>query len=188
MCSMEVILLLLFFDSSSKVKSFMWIVFLCPTGQITLSEFMEGARKDEWVMNLLKLDVNATGWVIQNYGKLPWFLTSWVHPPTGLLFEADTEVLSLLSCVSTSSSLWLGASSRLPWFWLLVQRSESCMVVCYGTELTSLSKERWCAARLLKSVIVYLHSSLHVFYSMFDSIVMTIYKYISSILVSADGW
>uniref|UniRef100_A0A8D0A0A0 Guanylate cyclase activator 1g n=1 Tax=Sander lucioperca TaxID=283035 RepID=A0A8D0A0A0_SANLU len=29
-------------------------------GQITLSEFMEGAQKDEWVMNLLKLDVNAT--------------------------------------------------------------------------------------------------------------------------------
>ncbi|XP_044061033.1 guanylyl cyclase-activating protein 2-like [Siniperca chuatsi] len=40
-------------------------------GQITLSEFMEGAQKDEWVMNLLKLDVNATGWVIQNCGKLP---------------------------------------------------------------------------------------------------------------------
>ncbi|XP_070690008.1 guanylyl cyclase-activating protein 2-like [Pempheris klunzingeri] len=40
-------------------------------GQITLSEFMEGAQKDEWVMNLLKLDVNVTGWVIQNCGKLP---------------------------------------------------------------------------------------------------------------------
>ncbi|KAM7405634.1 hypothetical protein PAMP_000068 [Pampus punctatissimus] len=40
-------------------------------GQITLSEFMEGAQKDEWVMNLLKLDFNATGWVIQNCGKLP---------------------------------------------------------------------------------------------------------------------
>ncbi|XP_034425771.1 guanylyl cyclase-activating protein 2-like [Hippoglossus hippoglossus] len=40
-------------------------------GQITLSEFMEGAQKDEWVMNLLKLDVNATGWVIQNRGKVP---------------------------------------------------------------------------------------------------------------------
>uniref|UniRef100_UPI0037E82501 guanylyl cyclase-activating protein 2-like n=1 Tax=Semicossyphus pulcher TaxID=241346 RepID=UPI0037E82501 len=40
-------------------------------GQITLSEFMEGAQKDEWVMNMLKLDVNATGWVIQNCGKLP---------------------------------------------------------------------------------------------------------------------
>ncbi|XP_042273120.1 guanylyl cyclase-activating protein 2-like [Thunnus albacares] len=40
-------------------------------GQITLSEFMEGAQKDEWVMNLLKLDVNATSWVIQNSGKFP---------------------------------------------------------------------------------------------------------------------
>ncbi|XP_018548491.1 guanylate cyclase activator 1g [Lates calcarifer] len=40
-------------------------------GQITLSEFMEGAQKDEWVMNMLKLDFNATGWVIQNSGKLP---------------------------------------------------------------------------------------------------------------------
>nr|XP_061811227.1 guanylyl cyclase-activating protein 2-like [Nerophis lumbriciformis] len=40
-------------------------------GQISLSEFMEGAQKDEWVMNLFKLDVNATGWVIQNCGKLP---------------------------------------------------------------------------------------------------------------------
>ncbi|XP_072321239.1 guanylyl cyclase-activating protein 2-like [Eucyclogobius newberryi] len=40
-------------------------------GQITLAEFMEGAQKDEWVMQLLKLDVNVTGWVIQNCGKLP---------------------------------------------------------------------------------------------------------------------
>ncbi|XP_071770108.1 guanylyl cyclase-activating protein 2-like [Centroberyx gerrardi] len=40
-------------------------------GQISLTEFMEGAQKDEWVMNLLKLDVNATSWVIQNCGKLP---------------------------------------------------------------------------------------------------------------------
>ncbi|XP_074523009.1 guanylyl cyclase-activating protein 2-like [Halichoeres trimaculatus] len=40
-------------------------------GQITLSEFMEGAQKDEWVMRILKLDVNATGWVIQNCGRLP---------------------------------------------------------------------------------------------------------------------
>ncbi|XP_028258008.1 guanylyl cyclase-activating protein 2-like [Parambassis ranga] len=40
-------------------------------GQISLAEFMEGAQKDEWVMNLLKLDVNASSWVIQNCGKLP---------------------------------------------------------------------------------------------------------------------
>ncbi|XP_077420995.1 guanylate cyclase activator 1g [Vanacampus margaritifer] len=40
-------------------------------GQISLSEFMAGAQKDEWVMNLFKLDVNASSWVIQNCGKLP---------------------------------------------------------------------------------------------------------------------
>ncbi|XP_055010358.1 glutamine synthetase-like [Boleophthalmus pectinirostris] len=39
--------------------------------QITLAEFMEGAQKDEWVMQLLKLDVNASGWVMQNCAKLP---------------------------------------------------------------------------------------------------------------------
>uniref|UniRef100_A0A667Z3J7 Guanylate cyclase activator 1g n=1 Tax=Myripristis murdjan TaxID=586833 RepID=A0A667Z3J7_9TELE len=38
-------------------------------GQISLTEFMEGAQKDEWLMDLLKLDVNATGWVIQNCCK-----------------------------------------------------------------------------------------------------------------------
>lgn len=46
-------------------------VFLCSAGQITLAEFMAGAQKDEWVMNLLKLDINATNWVLQNCGKLP---------------------------------------------------------------------------------------------------------------------
>ncbi|XP_032364089.1 guanylyl cyclase-activating protein 2 [Etheostoma spectabile] len=40
-------------------------------GRITLSEFMEGAQKDEWVMSLLKLDVNASSWVIQNCVKMP---------------------------------------------------------------------------------------------------------------------
>uniref|UniRef100_A0A3P8VP70 Guanylate cyclase activator 1g n=1 Tax=Cynoglossus semilaevis TaxID=244447 RepID=A0A3P8VP70_CYNSE len=38
-------------------------------GQITLSEFMEGAQKDEWLMNMLKLDINVTGWVNQNSWK-----------------------------------------------------------------------------------------------------------------------
>ncbi|XP_036441087.1 guanylyl cyclase-activating protein 2-like [Colossoma macropomum] len=40
-------------------------------GQISLTEFMEGARKDEWVMDLLKLDVNASGWFIHNWNKGP---------------------------------------------------------------------------------------------------------------------
>ncbi|XP_055770002.1 guanylyl cyclase-activating protein 2-like [Salvelinus fontinalis] len=39
-------------------------------GQISFTEFMEGAQKDEWVMNMLKLDVNASGWVMQNCVKM----------------------------------------------------------------------------------------------------------------------
>lgn len=38
-------------------------------GQISLEEFMEGAQKDEWVMEMLKLDFNASGWVNQNWMK-----------------------------------------------------------------------------------------------------------------------
>ncbi len=69
---LQIMLLLFSFDSLLSVKTSLCVfLFLCFTGQITLSEFMEGAQKDEWVMNLLKLDVNATGWVIQNCGKLP---------------------------------------------------------------------------------------------------------------------
>ncbi|KAM6943472.1 guanylyl cyclase-activating protein 2-like [Xenentodon cancila] len=40
-------------------------------GEITLSEFMEGAQKEEWLLNLLTVDINATSWVVQNCNKLP---------------------------------------------------------------------------------------------------------------------
>ncbi|XP_061567375.1 guanylyl cyclase-activating protein 2-like [Cololabis saira] len=40
-------------------------------GEISLSEFMEGAQKEEWLLDLLKLDTNATTWVVQNCSKLP---------------------------------------------------------------------------------------------------------------------
>ncbi|XP_012734648.1 guanylate cyclase activator 1g [Fundulus heteroclitus] len=40
-------------------------------GEITLGEFMEGAQKDEWLMDLLNLDADTSGWVIQNCRKLP---------------------------------------------------------------------------------------------------------------------
>uniref|UniRef100_A0A3B5KW92 EF-hand domain-containing protein n=1 Tax=Xiphophorus couchianus TaxID=32473 RepID=A0A3B5KW92_9TELE len=40
-------------------------------GEITLTEFMEGAKKDQWLMDLLNLDVNTSGWVTQNCRKLP---------------------------------------------------------------------------------------------------------------------
>nr|XP_055048062.1 guanylate cyclase activator 1g isoform X1 [Misgurnus anguillicaudatus]XP_055048064.1 guanylate cyclase activator 1g isoform X1 [Misgurnus anguillicaudatus] len=38
-------------------------------GQISLSEFMEGAQKDAWIMDQLKLDINARGWFNENWGK-----------------------------------------------------------------------------------------------------------------------
>ncbi|KAK7117448.1 hypothetical protein R3I94_022880 [Phoxinus phoxinus] len=38
-------------------------------GHISLSEFMEGAQKDAWIMDLLKLDTNARGWFRENWGK-----------------------------------------------------------------------------------------------------------------------
>ncbi|KAK2867097.1 hypothetical protein QQF64_022766 [Cirrhinus molitorella] len=38
-------------------------------GQISLSEFMEGAQRDAWIMDLLKLDTNARGWFRENWGK-----------------------------------------------------------------------------------------------------------------------
>ncbi|XP_056596307.1 guanylate cyclase activator 1g [Triplophysa dalaica] len=38
-------------------------------GQISLSEFLEGVQKDAWIMDILKLDINATGWFNENCGK-----------------------------------------------------------------------------------------------------------------------
>ncbi|XP_048014108.1 guanylate cyclase activator 1g isoform X2 [Megalobrama amblycephala] len=38
-------------------------------GQISLSEFMEGAQKNAWIMDILKLDTNARGWFRENLGK-----------------------------------------------------------------------------------------------------------------------
>ncbi|XP_067091218.1 guanylate cyclase activator 1g [Osmerus mordax] len=38
-------------------------------GQISLSEFMEGAQRNEWIMNILKLDVNASGWFKEHWRR-----------------------------------------------------------------------------------------------------------------------
>ncbi|XP_077066017.1 guanylate cyclase activator 1g [Siphateles boraxobius] len=38
-------------------------------GHISLSEFMEGAQKEAWIMDLLKLDTNARSWFRENWGK-----------------------------------------------------------------------------------------------------------------------
>ncbi|XP_036399362.1 guanylyl cyclase-activating protein 2-like [Megalops cyprinoides] len=36
-------------------------------GQISLQEFLEGAQRDEWVMNFLTLEVNPTSWVMDQW-------------------------------------------------------------------------------------------------------------------------
>uniref|UniRef100_A0A8B9JI60 Guanylyl cyclase-activating protein 2 n=1 Tax=Astyanax mexicanus TaxID=7994 RepID=A0A8B9JI60_ASTMX len=35
-----------------------------PTGNITLDEFVEGAKKDPWILNMLRLDMNPYSWVL----------------------------------------------------------------------------------------------------------------------------
>ncbi|MBN3308645.1 GUC1B protein, partial [Amia calva] len=35
-------------------------------GQLSVKEFIEGAQKDRWVMKMLKLNVNPSGWIIEH--------------------------------------------------------------------------------------------------------------------------
>ncbi|KAJ8252023.1 hypothetical protein COCON_G00213350 [Conger conger] len=42
-------------------------------GQITLEEFIEGAQRDEWVKNMLKLDMNPYAWILQQRRKSSHF-------------------------------------------------------------------------------------------------------------------
>lgn len=38
-------------------------------GQISLEEFMEGAQRDTWVMEQLRLDLRPTHWFIKHQDK-----------------------------------------------------------------------------------------------------------------------
>ncbi|MBN3311483.1 GUC1B protein, partial [Atractosteus spatula] len=42
-------------------------------GQLTLDEFIEGARKDKWVLTMLQLDINPYGWVLEQRRKSAMF-------------------------------------------------------------------------------------------------------------------
>ncbi|XP_047590079.1 guanylyl cyclase-activating protein 2 isoform X1 [Lutra lutra] len=42
-------------------------------GQLSLNEFMEGARRDKWVMKMLQMDVNPSGWISQQRRKSAMF-------------------------------------------------------------------------------------------------------------------
>lgn len=117
---------------SRGIKSTVWIVFLCPTGEITLLEFMEGAQKDEWVMDLLKLDVNATGWVIQNCGRLEsatwciWRPTEWCYLHTWGLKVCLCLHVHLPATWSWSTvNCFIAAVQR---GWLVQQSNRHCFV------------------------------------------------------------
>lgn len=40
-------------------------------GRISLEEFIEGAEKDPWVMEQLKLDIGPCGWFMEQQEKKP---------------------------------------------------------------------------------------------------------------------
>ncbi|KAM5286297.1 guanylyl cyclase-activating protein 2 [Hipposideros larvatus] len=42
-------------------------------GQLSLNEFIEGARRDKWVMKMLQMDVNPRGWISQQRRKSAMF-------------------------------------------------------------------------------------------------------------------
>lgn len=51
-----------------------FLPFSCPcSGQLSLSEFIEGARRDKWVMKMLQMDVNPGGWISQQRRKSAMF-------------------------------------------------------------------------------------------------------------------
>lgn len=35
----------------------------CHTGELSLDEFIDGARRDKWVMKMLQMDVNPGDWI-----------------------------------------------------------------------------------------------------------------------------
>ncbi|VTJ53297.1 Hypothetical predicted protein [Marmota monax] len=38
-------------------------------GRLSLSEFVDGARRDKWVMKMLQMDMNPSGWITQQRRK-----------------------------------------------------------------------------------------------------------------------
>ena len=43
------------------------------TGQLSLNEFVEGARRDKWVMKMLQMDLNPSSWISQQRRKSAMF-------------------------------------------------------------------------------------------------------------------
>lgn len=43
------------------------------SGQITLEEFLAGAQKEPWILNMLRLDMNPYSWVMEQRRKSAHF-------------------------------------------------------------------------------------------------------------------
>lgn len=43
------------------------------SGQLSLTEFIEGARRDKWVMKMLQMDVNPGSWITQQRRRSAMF-------------------------------------------------------------------------------------------------------------------
>lgn len=60
------VLLKLYFDEHSDSDC---VSLSCELGQISLEEFIEGAEKDPWVMEQLKLDIGPCDWFVEHQEK-----------------------------------------------------------------------------------------------------------------------
>lgn len=49
------------------------VLLISYTGQLSLDEFIDGARKDKWVMKMLQMDVNPGGWILEQRRKSALF-------------------------------------------------------------------------------------------------------------------
>lgn len=45
----------------------------CPTGHISMEEFIKGAQQDTWLLSMLKLDMNPAEWMMEQRRKSSHF-------------------------------------------------------------------------------------------------------------------
>lgn len=43
------------------------------TGTVSMDEFIKGAQQDPWVLSMLRLDMNPTGWLMAQRRKSAYF-------------------------------------------------------------------------------------------------------------------